>query len=226
MALKELGLSLEEVAQLLLEDLPSEQIRGMFRLKQAEVQQRIREEQARLAQIEFRLRQIEQEGKLETVDIVIKRIEPFYALTGRRIIHTRQERQVIGMAIEKAIQQGLIHQTGPSVNIFYEEEFRGEYFDTEGVIPVEADHTPTVDFGDLGVLTLRQIPAIEAAAVYMHEGDYDTLPEKYLFLQRWAVENGYKLSGVWRFVYHRGPMHHIDPSQYLTELQHPLERAQ
>src|SRR6266568_4353810 len=72
MALKELGLSLEEIAQLLDKDLPPEQIRGMFRLKQAEAQQRLREEQARLAQIEFRLRQIEMEGMMETVDIVIK----------------------------------------------------------------------------------------------------------------------------------------------------------
>ena len=26
---------------------------------------------------------------------------------------------------------------------------------------------------------------------YLHQGDYDTLREKYLFLQRWAVENGF-----------------------------------
>ena len=40
MALKELGLSLEEVAQMLYKDLPPEQIRGMFRLKQAQVRER------------------------------------------------------------------------------------------------------------------------------------------------------------------------------------------
>src|SRR5215213_11256733 len=70
MALKELGLSLEEIAQVLLENLPPEQIRGMYRLKQTEAQQRLREELERLAKIEFRLRQIEQEGRIETVDIV------------------------------------------------------------------------------------------------------------------------------------------------------------
>src|SRR5258708_3344144 len=44
MALKELGLSLEEIARLLLDDLPPEQIRGMFRLKQAEAQPRVPED--------------------------------------------------------------------------------------------------------------------------------------------------------------------------------------
>jgi len=234
MALKELGLSLEEIAQLLREDLPPEQIHGMYRLKKAEVQQRIREEQQRLAQIEFRLRQIESEGMMDTVDIVIKRIEPFYALTMRYIVHTRAEREVIGKAINAAIDDGRIKPIGTTpnnrvgvtpINIFYEEEFQGEYTDTEQVITVEATHTPTVLLEGIGTLTLREIPAIEAAASYMHQGDYDTLNEKYLFLQRWAVENGYKLGGEWRFLYHRGPMHRVDPSEYLTELQHPIERA-
>lgn len=235
MALKELGLSLEEIAQLLLEDLPPEQIRGMLRLKQVEGQQRLREEQARLAQIEFRLRQIEREGMMQTVDIVIKRIEPFYALTLRHQRQTWQERKVIGDAIRDAIDRGLIKPIGstatnpigssPINNIFYEEEFQGEYADTEVVLTVEATHTPVVSLGDVGTFTLREIPAIEAAATYMHQGDYGSLNEKYLFLQRWAVENGYKLSGTWRFVYHRGPMRTVDPSEYLFELQHPIERA-
>ena len=163
---------------------------------------------------------------MQTIDIVIKRIEPFYGLTMRRDLHTRQEREVIGKAIEKAIQQGLIKWNGSApVNIFYEEEFQGDYVDTEGVTPVDASHPPTVSLGDVGILTLRELPKIEMAATYMHQGDYPSLNEKYVFLQRWAVENGYKLSSEWRFIYHRGPMHHVDPSEYLTELQHPIERA-
>jgi DNA-binding transcriptional MerR regulator len=224
MALKELGLSLEEISQLLLDNLPSEQIRGMFRLKQAEAQRRVREEQARLAQIEFRLRQLERAGMMETIDIVIKRVEPFCALTMRRMFLTRPERVRVGKAIEQANQQARIHwnQSSP-VEIFHEEEFHGDYTDTELAIPVDPTHVPTVALGEAGTFILREIPAIEAAATYLHQGDYPSLSEKYLCLQRWAVENGYKLSGTWRFVYHRGPMHHVDPTQYLTELQHPIE---
>jgi len=225
MALKEFGLSLEEIAQLLHEDLPPEQIRGMFRLKQVQVQERIREEQARLTQIEFRLRQIELEGMMEAVDIVIKRIEPFHALTLRRTVLTRKEREFSGRAIEQAIKEGRIKWNRSSpVEMFHEEEFHGGYSDAEYAIPVEPNHTPTVSLEEVGTFTLREIPATEAAT-YLHQGDYPSLNEKYLFLQRWAVENGYKLGGTWRFVYHRGPMHHANPSEYLTELQHPIERA-
>jgi effector-binding domain-containing protein len=144
----------------------------------------------------------------------------------RRSNLTREIRLVVGKTIEREDKAGNIQWNGASpVEILYEEEFHGDYSDSEVTIPVEATHTPTVSLGEVGTLTLREIPAIESAATFMHEGDYDTLPEKYLFLQRWAVENHYKLSGVWRFVYHRGPMHHVDPSEYLTELQLPLEPA-
>ena len=59
---KDLGFSLEQIAQLLDENLPAAQIRGMLRMKRVEIQDRVQEEQERLARVEARLRQIEQEG--------------------------------------------------------------------------------------------------------------------------------------------------------------------
>ena len=50
--LKELGFSLEQVAQILSESVSTEQIRCMLRLKRAEVQQQVESNKARLAQIE------------------------------------------------------------------------------------------------------------------------------------------------------------------------------
>jgi DNA-binding transcriptional MerR regulator len=225
MALKELGLSLEEIAGMMSNDLPPEQIRGMFRLRQAEAQQRVREEQARLAQIEFRLRQIEGEGMMQTVDIVVKRVEPFYALTLHDVYHTEQEFNIMGAAIAAAVQQGQIKPGGAHVSIFYQEEWDKERVDFEYCVPVESGHTKTVSLGAVGTLALRELPAIEQAATYIHQGDFEEVNEKILLLQRWAVENGYKLSTAWRIIHHRGPMHHVPASEYLFELQHPIERA-
>ncbi len=72
LALKDLGLSLDQIGQLLKDDLSPEQIRGMLRLKQAEIRQQVQEEQARLARVEQRLRYIEQEDKMPNYDVVIK----------------------------------------------------------------------------------------------------------------------------------------------------------
>jgi len=47
MALKELGLSLEQIGLMFEEEVPTEQIRGTLRLRQNEIQHSLREEQRR-----------------------------------------------------------------------------------------------------------------------------------------------------------------------------------
>lgn len=76
LALKDLGFSLEQIAKLLDENLPSAEIRGMLRLKQAELQRLVEEEQARLLRVEARLKQIEQEDIMPNYEVVLKTVEP------------------------------------------------------------------------------------------------------------------------------------------------------
>ncbi|MGW3472495.1 MerR family transcriptional regulator [Saccharopolyspora sp. NPDC000995] len=61
-ALKELGFSLQQVQQILNADLTAEQLRGMLRLRQAELEKKIVADTARLAHVQARLRVIETEG--------------------------------------------------------------------------------------------------------------------------------------------------------------------
>ncbi len=64
MALKDLGFTLTQIGQVLQEELTLDELRGMLRLKYAELEQHIGEEQARLSRIEERLRRIEQADDL------------------------------------------------------------------------------------------------------------------------------------------------------------------
>ena len=104
MALKEMGLSLDQIRDLLSSDLPLEQLRGMLRMKRAELHQRIDEETLRLRQAEFRLRQLELEENMPTLDVVIKKVEPLYALTVRAIVPTRFQMGDIGMEINRKLE--------------------------------------------------------------------------------------------------------------------------
>ena len=58
LALKDLGLSLEEIGLILNDELSAAELRGMLRLKQAEMGQAVAEQQAQLARVESRLRLI------------------------------------------------------------------------------------------------------------------------------------------------------------------------
>lgn len=73
LALKDLGFSLAQIRQLMRETLSAEELRGMLRMKQSELQQTVAREGQRLERVQQRLEQIEKEGPASVVDIVICR---------------------------------------------------------------------------------------------------------------------------------------------------------
>jgi DNA-binding transcriptional MerR regulator len=60
LTLKDLGLSLGQIARLLEDELSLSELRGMLRLKRVEIQEQLNQEQVRLARVEARLREIEE----------------------------------------------------------------------------------------------------------------------------------------------------------------------
>src|SRR5690242_1092412 len=63
-ALKQLGFTLDQVAAMLDDTVGAEQLRGMLRLRRAELQDQIAADVARLAGVEARLRTIEKENAM------------------------------------------------------------------------------------------------------------------------------------------------------------------
>lgn len=224
MAFKELGLSLEQIAHLLDKDVSPDEIHAMFVSKQAEVQQRIDEELARMALVQFHLRQIEREAKMPDLHVVVKQVDPFPALTLRNIFPTQQDIDAVGHEIQQAAASGALNAVMLPMGIAYGDEFRRTDLDYEFVLPVESPDHPPVRLQTSGALQPREIARMETAATFMHQGDYDTLNEALVNLQRWAVENGYELGSELRMIYFRGPMHRGAPVEYLTELQQQIEK--
>src|SRR5215510_12388342 len=58
LALRDLGFSLDQIANMLDEELSQEQLKGMLRLKRAEIEQQIETEQLRMARLEARIHQM------------------------------------------------------------------------------------------------------------------------------------------------------------------------
>jgi DNA-binding transcriptional MerR regulator len=81
LALKDLGFSLDD-------DLSVKQMRGMLKLHQMEVRQRVQQEAERLERIETRLRQIEQEKCMSKNDVVIKSADEIKVAFVRGVVPT------------------------------------------------------------------------------------------------------------------------------------------
>jgi DNA-binding transcriptional MerR regulator len=86
MALKDMGLSLNEITTLVNDDLTTAQIGDIFILKRAELQQRVSEEQRRLERVEKLLQKIEKEGTMPEYQVVIKKVEPQLIASIREVL--------------------------------------------------------------------------------------------------------------------------------------------
>jgi DNA-binding transcriptional MerR regulator len=82
LALKELGLSLEQIGPLLKNEISPTELRGMLTMKRTQVEQSLRDEEIRLRHIESRIAQIDRQGGLRDYDVVMKSIAatPFLSL--------------------------------------------------------------------------------------------------------------------------------------------------
>jgi len=219
LALKDLGLSLAQIAQLLDDDLPPEQIRGMLRLKQVEAQQKVEEEQARLARVEWRLKQIEQEGVMSTQEVVLKKVPAQTVASVREIIPTYGDISQLFGEVFAYLGRHRVSPAGPPVDIYHDKEFRERDADVEVTVPV------TESVPEEGRVKGRELPAVEEMACTVHQGNYEIIGEAYNRLMAWIEANGYRITGPCREVYVRGPESGRDPSNYVTEVQFPVEKA-
>ncbi len=224
MALKEMGLSLEQIGELLMEEVSTDEMRGMLRLKQAEIQQDMRAAQKRLNMVNFRLRMIDAEANFPELDVLIKRIEPQRVLS--IFVGWQQKMEPFVEVFKKAVQNGEIHFAGKGIDVFHGDEVirlespeLGEN-QHEILIPVRDTQPGDVELEGIGVLKLRQSAAIETVAtLILHSADIDSGYEQAALLRRWAISHGYTLQNQLRYMHHRGPIETLDRSEWVMEIQ-------
>lgn len=227
---KDLGLSLEQIAQLLDEALTVEQIRGMLRLRQAEITQEMEEAQGRLARLEIRIRQIEQEGLMSAAEVTYKTIEPLTILSIREVVPSVDQ---MGPRVSAAfsrlysfIGQARVTVVGAPMVLYHANEqsgyaFHEENIDTETSAVVDPAGLPA----ELPAGITRRTLDRTAVASAIHQGSYETIEQTYAAVGKWMEAGGYRISGPPREIYLRGPESGVPVQEYLTEIQYPVERA-
>ncbi|MFJ3878992.1 MerR family transcriptional regulator [Streptomyces sp. NPDC090077] len=222
-ALKELGFSLEQVGAVLDEKVGTEELRGMLRLRRAELETAAAEAAARLVQVETRLRTIESEGIMPMDEIVVKSLPPvrLAELSGVAASFAPQDiGPVIGPLYEdlcRRIEAAGVVPTGPGL-AYYEEAPGGE----PGAVLVHAGLpvASAVLAEHLGAgVRIVELPGVERAATVVHRGAMDGVLPVAQALARWIDANGHRSAGHARELTLACPE---DPDQWVTELQEPL----
>lgn len=90
-------------------------------------------------------------------------------------------------------------------------------------ICVEICEAVTEKKKETGGLKFKKMPEVQAACIF-HKGSYRFFPESYEILLKYIEENGYKISGEIRESYIDGVWNKDDESQWLSEIQIPVEK--
>lgn len=218
-ALKDLGFTLQQVQEILDGKVTTEELRGMLRLRQAELEAAMAVAAARLVQVEARLRSIESEGHMPTNDVVIKTVPAIRVaeLTGTAASFGPQEiGPVIGPLYKELFQrlgEAGITPVGPGI-AYYEDASEGD-----GGIVVHAAIQVAAPLQD-GAFQVLDLPPVEAATI-VHRGSMDVVLPTAQTLAHWIDDHGYRSAGYPREINLECPE---DRDEWVTELQAPIAK--
>ena len=223
LALKGLGFSLEQIAVALTEGLTAGQMRGMLRLRHAQISQEIVDVKSQLREVEMRLQQIESEDQVSTYDVVLKPVEPVLIAAVRTILPAHNAITPLYAEVYDAIlphvNEALIPDVGgQTMAIWYDEEYKAQ--DVYGAAAFILRHRVP----DSGRTHVHELPATTMATT-IHEGSYNTLTQAHEAILTWIEANQYHIVGPSREIYLHStlPIDHDNPA-YVTEVQFPVEK--
>lgn len=231
LALKDLGFSLEQIGLLLNDDVSTEQMRGMLKLRRTEIQAQLQETEERLARVAARLNQIDGAEKPPPYDVVLRAVEPCTVACSRQVVpvNTPQITRLFE-TIEAYVARYSARAVLPPLMLYHDMEYREGAQDVEVAIPIRGAVPATEQ------IDIRALDGHDSMACVIHTGSYDTLSRALSLLLGWIEANHYDIAGPIRETYLRFgadqdgyeiPDAYLAHSaaDFVTELQVPVEKA-
>ncbi len=220
-ALKELGFTLRQVRELLDDEVPAEQLRGMLRLREAEIENQIAVSAARLAHVRARLALITEESA--SADVLLKPI-PAVRVAELSGIARSMDPDSIGPVVQDlfaelgcALATARVQHTGPGIAYYTDAEEEDEdHVVVHACMPVNDAPAGASSF------SITNLPAFREAAVTLYAGSMDHCLPIYQALGRWIERAGYRGAGPHREITLSCP---ADRNQMVTEIQVPVEQV-
>jgi DNA-binding transcriptional MerR regulator len=224
LALKDLGLSLDEVARLVKGEVSPEEIRGMLTLKKVELERSLSEDALRLRNIESRLVQIEEQGGMQDYDVILK------SAAGQPYLALRQTfpnfAAAVGMVrdIAQRVGRRLPDNARGDLVVVAHSDFDEENLDLEMgyVVTDEALEPPRVPGLDL---TMRELPPAPSLATLVRRGARYQAHIGYGALGLWMSANRYQIAGPSREVLLELPFQQPGQEEMVMEIQFPVIKA-
>lgn len=219
-SLKELGLTLGQIRSVLNENVSPEQLRGMLRLKEAQLKQTIEAEQKRLAYVETKIEQLENESSLGHYDVILKTVPEIQVALARDIAPQKSTLEGTLRALFRTVLDFLAERkttpTGYGFTVYFDEEYRDRDIDIGAAFPIDAAVSGTK------AVTITTL-APETMASVIHKGTPEKMQNAYIALLTWIEKNGYQIEKASREIaLQYDPTG--NPEHYVTEIQFPVRK--
>ena len=230
-ALKELGLSLEQIGDLLKsgEHLHPERLRGMLTLARSQIEQQILENQERLHRVEVRLRQIEEEGA-SPYEIVVKPIPSMAIASIRETVPDVRNFGEYCDTVYAELYAGLrahgITLLQPEITVYHQEEYSETDLDAEFAVAIHPKYLKSAPLNDR--IQFRELSAHPNAAALIYEGAFEDMLDAVLSLLKWVGMHEHTFDGPLRELHLSGPAHESEEGETVpvTELQIPIRKIE
>ena len=217
-ALRGLGFSLEQIAGILEEDLSTDQLLGMLKLKRAEVEEQMKSEQQKLVRLEARIRQMSEASGYASYDVVLREIEPELIAAYREVAANDDRIQPMFELVETYVDPyDGARADKPPLSIYYDDEYREKDMDLEVAVPLR------YPIPENEIIRVRQVPRLANVACVVHVGEYVDIYQAYNALLAWIEANDYRMTGPIRELYLRFGADGLDfelPATYLADDKH------
>jgi len=223
LALKEIGLSLEQISPLLKDGITPSELRGLLTKRREQVQESLREEETRLRYIESRIAFIDRSGSVDGFDVVTKSVEPQPYMSTRcpcsgmddalRMVRT------VAAEGEKTIQRSLRDK----LIVLARNEPDVEELDLEiGYSLLRSPASSSALARENGLLRQTELPGVEIMATLTREGTNEQSHASFGALGAWIEANNYEIAGPCREVFLEPVSGHTSLEQVLVEIQFPI----
>jgi len=213
--LKQLGLSLAEIKEILINPLAAD---IYLRLKEAELVQNIKNEQLKLLQVQNYSNILKGDIKFMYTPI-IKELPEVIIASMRQVVSGYNEffhlcPDVMAKEMEKTGCVCAIPEY--CFNIYHDGEYK------EKDIDVEICEAITEMKQDTEILKFKKVDKVDKAVCVLHKGPYETIRDAYIFTFEWIKDNNYEVIGKPRESFIDGIWNKESPEDWLTELQVPV----
>ena len=222
LALRDLGLSLDQIGRLVKDNINPDEIQGMLKLKQAQIEQDIVEEQTRLRRVASRLKQIQQQGTAVTHEVVIKTLpaQPFLSI--RESMPYIRQSGWLYYQVAEAIREHQGLGASYCMAIFHDPAFREENTDFELGFLLNEPRPIFIPLPKKRQLTVKTLSPIAKALTCIHKGPWAEIHLGFAAIGHWMELNQLQISGNPRELY-LNLVPPADDEKLIVEIQIPVQ---